>query len=271
MYSNLLVGLVAAGFMLGTYALLELPVHLPVIVLGACGSFLVYQADRSIFISPEDRINQPERVTWAANHSIYVIGSSIIACTIGVVMLVFVRPSVRWMVGLYAVVGYIYAFPGIGDRFRSTGVHVGKPLIIAGGWSFGGIVLPALQAGIDLSSTVWLLAIYRFGFVLPNPLLADWMDRQGDLEAGVFTPAAYVSGRLLQRISQIILTVTILGAVGAGTALATPDLLWIDLLGAVVMLGVVSGRLPRERWFYNVTLDGLIAWPAVTALVYFLL
>ena len=269
MYSNLIVGLVAAGFMLGTYALLELPVHVPLVVLGASGAFLVYQADRSIFVSPEDRLNQPERIAWAVNHRTYVIGSSLAAGALALGMLAFVRPNVRWMVCLYALAGCIYAVPEIGDRFRSTGVHLGKPLIIAAGWSFGGVVLPALQAGVAVESAVWLLAIYRVGFVLPNPLLADWMDRQGDLQAGVFTPAAFASPRLLQRISQLLLAVTIVGAAGAVVVWDASELLWIDLLGGVLMLAVVSGRLPRRRWFYSVTLDALIAWPAVTALVYF--
>jgi 4-hydroxybenzoate polyprenyltransferase len=270
MYSNLLVGFVAGAFMLGTYAILELSVHLPLLVLACSGTFLVYQADRALFTSPEDRINVPERISWVHDHRVYVVGSSIVAFTLVLGMFPLVRPSIRWFVGGYAVLGFMYAILGFGDRFRSTGVHVGKPLVVALGWSFGGVLLPAVQADIDISPAVVLLVIYRLGFVLPNPLLADWADRAGDMHVGVFTPAAFLAERTLRRISQIILAVTTAAGLGAVVLWHAPALLWIDLLGPIFLFVSLSGQLPRRRWFYLVTQDGLMAWPAVTALVYFL-
>lgn len=269
-YSNVLPGLVAVGFMLGTYAILDLPVHLPLLVLGGCGTFLVYQADRSLFISPEDRFNHPERISWARDHSLYLVVSSVVACGVAIAMLFLVGPPVRWFVGTYALAGAAYAIPGFRDRFRSTGVHLGKPVIVALGWSLGGVMLPVVQAGAIPYPAAVLLVLYRFGFVFPNPLLADWFDRSGDTRTGIFTPAAFMSATSLQQISQLVLVLIIAGAVVAIIGWEAPNVLWIDLLGPLFMVMMVSRRLSPARWFYQIALDGIVAWPAVTALVYFL-
>lgn len=268
-YSNLLVGFVAVGFMLGTFALLDIRIYVPLLVMAFCGTFLVYQIDRALFFSPEDHINQPARLAWARTHRSYVRLSTAAAALLAAAMLPLVRPLVRWAALVYALVGLIYAVPLGSERLRLKAVHLGKPILIALGWSLGGVLLPAFQAGVELTPALALLILYRFGFVLPNPLLADWMDRTGDVKFGIYTPAAYLQGRYLRRISQAVLGVTVLGAACAVTLFQATGLLWIDMAGPGLMLALVSTPLPQRRWFYLVTIDAVIAWPAVTAGVHF--
>ena len=72
------VGLIAVCLMLGNYALLGIRPSVPLLVLGFCGTLVIYQLDRVLAFSPEDRVNRPGRHRWMREHAAYVWGSVVV-------------------------------------------------------------------------------------------------------------------------------------------------------------------------------------------------
>lgn len=268
LYASLPIGGIAVCFLLGTYALLELPPSGPLLVLGCCATFLVYQAERTLHTAPEDTFNHPERKKWLAQHRGYVWISSISAAGVALAMLPMLRPA-TWVVGLLlAGISVLYMVP-LGNRRRLKGYGVLKPLLISTAWSVGGVVLPVLQAGVAVDGTVLMLVGYRFLFVLPNAMLSDWPDREGDGRAGLTTLATYLS---LDQLRWIATGALVLGISGVGLALCffhAPWILGIDALGLGLMLGLVWHAVPSSGFRFSFLLDALVAWPVVTAGVAF--
>jgi 4-hydroxybenzoate polyprenyltransferase len=143
---------------------------------------------------------------------------------------------------------------------------LGKPLVVAGAWALGAAVLPAIEAGQSITLEIIGLAGYRLAFILPNVLLADWGDREGDAAAGLRPWTEAGTGRLL-RIGVTALLLTGAGlAVGLSRGAIPAWLLLIDGLGLVWMGGAVWGlepERPSHRWL----MDLVVAWPVVPALV----
>lgn len=265
LYGSLAIPLVAAGLVLGTYALLDLPPSRPLLVVACCGAFLVYQAERVLLGGPEDRFNHPERTAWLRRHTNYVAATTAIALVGGLVALPLLRPATVLAGALLAVPGLLYALPlGAQGKRLKTVWHL-KPLLIAGVWAAGAVVLPVLEAGVPLATGVAVLVLYRIGYVLPNAFLADWPDRRGDARAGLRTPATEWTERGLVRRSLAFAAAPLLLGGALLLPRVSPGLLVVDLGGPVLVALLTAGGLPTGRWFYGVTLDLLVAWPLVTA------
>ena len=266
LYSSVPVGGIAGALLLGTYALLGLPPSGPLLLLASCGAFLVYQLDRSLLAGPEDVLNQPERVAWVRQHPAWLGTSAVLAATLALGALPFLRPATLLAGALLGLPGVLYAAPLLPGGRRLKSVWLLKPVLIAGAWSVGATVLPALEAGMALTSGLGALALYRFLFILPNALLADWPDRAGDRLAGLRTAATELSTGALRRLAAVPLILALAGGLVALWLFEAPSLLYVDLAGPALMLGLVL-RLPAgSRWCYGFVLDAAVAWPALTAL-----
>jgi 4-hydroxybenzoate polyprenyltransferase len=264
LYSNVLVGGIAAAFTLGTYGWLGLPVDVPLVVLAACGAYLVYQADRALHVPPEDAINQPYRQAWSRHHRGVTWGGTGLAIIGALVAMPFLSgPTLLLGVGL-AALSLLYIAPLLPGRRRLKGIWFLKPLAIAAAWAVGGVVAPVVEAGQPVSLAIIMLMGGRLLFVLPNALLADWPDRAGDRQAGLSTPALRLSARTIRRLALLAL------AGSSGLLAMSAALLQVSWLAAVDGVGLVLMawavlRAPRaSRWFYGVTIDVIVAWPGIS-------
>ena len=268
LYGNVLEGAIAVGFILGTYALLQLPPSLPLLVLAFCGTFLTYQFERALRPAPEDRYNRPARLAWVRSHQPYVWISSALALAIALGALPFLRP-VTLLVGLaLALLSLLYVVPLLPRWRRLKSIWFLKPALIGGAWALGGVLLPTIEARAPLTGTTAALFVYRFLFVLPNALMADWPDRTGDARAGLRTVATQLPAARLQHLAAASLATALLGALAASALFEITPLIFIDLLGPAFMLALLY-LLPPNR-HRGLFLDLIVAWPAVTALVGFL-
>jgi 4-hydroxybenzoate polyprenyltransferase len=141
-----------------------------------------------------------------------------------------------------------------------------KPIAVAGTWAVGAVHLPVLEAGSSLSVSALALTWYRFLFILPNVMLADWGDRAGDVAAGLrpWTERATAWG--VRWTATGLLALAVIGALGASAVHPRPVLLWVDAVGPLLMLAAVWTADP-SRPAHRLGLDLLVGWPAVTALV----
>ena len=124
-----------------------------------------------------------------------------------------------------------------------------KPLAIAGAWAVGGVVVPAVEAGRGAVPVVVGIAVYRLLLILPNVLLADWLDRAGDARAGLGTAATHLGPEPLRR--------TALGLLGLGAGVGA---------GLVGLAGVPAWLVGLDLVGYAVTAALLWKpWPGFTA------
>ncbi|PSQ68815.1 MAG: hypothetical protein BRD29_02900, partial [Bacteroidetes bacterium QH_2_67_10] len=156
------------------------------------------------------------------------------------------------------------------DRRRLKDVGPAKPFVVAAAWALGSVGLPALEAGASLTAsagTLVLLAGYRFLFVLPNLLLADAADRDGDARTGLRTVATRYPSQCLRRGAIGALAACVTGGALALLWAETPRLLLaVDLAGPLLLLPVLlATRAPhcRRACLADLTMLG----PALTALV----
>ncbi len=263
LHDGLPIGGIAVGVMLGTYALLGATPSGPLLVLAFCGTALVYQFDRTLGFSPEDRYNRPERHAWGRAHRGFVWSTALLCIAAAGVALTMIRPAVVLAGAALGALGLLYVAPVLGRRLKSLGW--GKPLVVAGTWALGGVLLPALEAGRAVTLGVVALVAYRFVIVLANALLADWADRVGDTKAGLRTVAARWPARAVFRRVRGLLGAALVGGVAVAVGYGLP-LLGVDLVGVVLMLGIVGRIEARATPMRRLALDAVVAWPLVTAL-----
>lgn len=263
-YSGLPVGGVAVALMLGTSALLGVPVSAPLLVLAFCGTFLTYLAERTLAAAPEDRHNCPERRVWLRRHRAPVA----VAAAAALAGASWALPRLRLItLGAAACVGVLsalYAWALLPGGRRLKAWPWAKPLAISGGWAAGGALLPVLEAGATLHTGAWALAAYRFLLILPNALWADWPDRTGDRRAGLCTVATEHGSVQLRRLSLAALALAGAGALALLLTGRAPGILTVDLTGAALMAVAVRRAPSTPPWFYAAVLDALVAWPLMT-------
>jgi len=258
------VGGVAVALMLGTVGLFGLPVDLPLLIAGFCGTTLTYLADRAWTNTPEDRVNRPGRVAWIRAHGRWLAVETALLFALGGAMLLHLeRTTLLWTLGLGVVAGLHVLVRGKEQR---SFWGVPKPVAIAGTWAAGGALLPLVEAGRPIGAGTLLFCGYRGLFILPNLLLADWADRAGDAAAGLVSWAAGWTARQVRWIGTMSLLVAGSGAaiwIAIGTI---PLLVGLDAVGLVFMVGVVWGLDPEQPRSLLLA-DLVVGWPLVPALV----
>jgi 4-hydroxybenzoate polyprenyltransferase len=262
-YGNVPIPLIAAGLIASTSLWFDRPISWPLVGFGAAGAFLLYQFDRIWCPSPEDALNRPQHLVWGRVHRVSQRWVGIAAVGIGVAGALRVAPQTSVAGVALGAAGLFYLWPVRPGRRRLKGHWLAKPLIVGGAWTLGGVGLPAVEMGIPPGGDLAGLFVYRFLFLLPNILLADWPDRAGDRASGLRPVAARLPESALRRWAQGFAA----GAVACGIVLANrrgwPAGSAVDLVGPAIFLAVLSRPLPTSRWFYGVVLDLIVAWPLV--------
>lgn len=258
-----LLGGVAVSLLSGTYGLFDLPVSVPLLTVGFCGTTLVYAADRVWIESPEDRVNRPERVGWIRAHEGWLaIETGLLVAGAGAALPYLAWNTLLW-VGALGSVAVLHILPRGWGRGPS-GLY--KPMAIAAVWAAGGALLPLIEAGHPLGIGVLLFVGYRLCFILPNLLLADWADRVGDAAVGLAPWATGWSARRMRGTATALLLVAATGGTVWALVGTTPVLIAIDTLGPLLMMGGVwrlSPARPRDACLADLA----VAWPLIPALV----
>lgn len=259
----------AAAMVAGTAALAGLALDGPLLLLAFCGTLFVYHLDRTPALSPEDRFNHPARWRWRHQHgrvgAVLAAGALLGACWAASHL------HLRTMAAgaVLAVPAGAYALPVLSSRGggarRLKDIGAVKPVAVAAAWAGASVALPVLEAGVSVAAaapTLILLGGYRFLFVLPNLLLADAADSEGDARAGLHTAGTSWPPARLRHLSAGVLGGAVATGVGALLVLGTPPLLAVDLAGPALLLALVLSGLPARR--LSRAADAVMLWPAVT-------
>lgn len=259
------IGGVAVAVLLGTSALLQVPVSLPLLIVAFCGTAGVYWIDR-VFASPEDLWNHANRREWGRAHRSWLLIEGAVLFVVGGVAGTYLNISVLTAGGiLIAIVGlHLVPVGAFGRPLAAMGA--GKPIVLAGVWAVGGSLFPVLQVGLPIGAEGIALTAYRFLFILPNLLLSDWGDREGDAAAGLRPWAENWTDPGIRCTATALLVTAIIGAAVTSWLYEMPLLLWVDVVGVGWML-VAVWLVKPSRPDHRFVLDALIAWPGVTAIV----
>lgn len=258
------IGGVAVALLLGTYALLDVPVSLPLLGAAFCGAALVYGADRALLPAPEDVWNRPDRVAWVRSHWRWLVVESIVLAGGGAVALAHLRPLTLLAAALLGGVVLLRRWGKKNGWGRPMSLR--KPLLVAGVWAMGAVGLPIVEAGAPWTPATLALLGARWASVLSNVLLADWGDRHGDRAVG-YEPWAVQYSATAVRWGATFLLVGAVGLLLLGAGAGLPGrLVFVDGMGAGVM-GFALWTLDPSRSGHRLVLNLLVGWPAVTALV----
>lgn len=262
-YDSLPVGAIAVAVLLGTSALLHVAVDGPLLVLGFCGTALVYLADRGLGMSPEDRINRPERLAWIQRHQPWLWGEGALL----VLGIAISAPLLEWGTIVLAIflgaLGALHSGLLFGGRRRLKAGSILKPVVVCAAWAIGAGFLPVVEAGEPITLSVVGLTAYRFVLILPNVLLADWIDREGDARVGSGTWARGWSRHTLLLAASILHCVGLLGAVLVAWFGGGQQLLLLDAVGGGLLLIGVWRLRPAAVAGHMFLLDAMVAWPIV--------
>ena len=254
--------------MLGTTALLDLPLSGALLGAAFCGTALVYLADRTLSPSPEDAINCPDRVAWRQEMRGW-IATEAAGVSLGLALCVphLRAETLAAACAIAAVAGLHVGLPGHPTwRLKRWGRI--KPIVISSAWALGAVVLPVLEAAAPWTGGVTALVGSRLAFIFPNVLLADWRDRPGDAAHGVSALAHDGSRTTVQRVGSVCLGAGALGtAIAAWVLPSLAPLLLIDALGFGVLGAGMHHLRPRQVAGHMLVLDLLVAWPGITWLV----
>ena len=267
-HSDVHILMVAAGWILGSSALLNRTVAWPFLLLASVGAFLVYRVDRLLVVSREDAINAQERVDFTRKYRVVLLGIAVIMT--GAAAWAAFHLELAWMEVSLAVgmLGLVYPLRILPGGRRPKDIPGLKTLLIAGCWVGGGVVLPAVmpnQGPWVRFEVLLTLVVYRTLNIMPNLLIADWVDRAGDPVTGW---GGKVSAAVLQRL--IVATILLQGVL-VGIMIAQGFLKALLIVDALIFICMAcNGLLMIKRGQGNVLqLDLWISLTAVTWILWY--
>lgn len=258
-YSQLHIGLVAVALAGATYSLLDSALNDFVVLLCFCGATVVYVFDR-LFSDRADHTNHPRRTRWFEMNRERVTWISRLLAISCLPLLWLLNTDQILLAILLVAVGLGYVIPP--RPLRSLGRI--KPFLIAAAWTAGVVGLPALEYGTGLCESL-MLASYRFVYLVPNTLIADVVDADGDRAAGYETVATNLTIAQLQLAVAACMILAVLIMIAAVSVGLIKPIIILDSLGMLFYLIFARDAISNEKRKF--LLDCALLWPLVLFLL----
>lgn len=198
-FSNIFIALATVALSWATYWLLgvELGADWPephswgLMALVFFATLFVYNLDRLVSTSREDAVAVTERHRWIRDHRSWLWALAGVGGVGAAASFLFIPFELLWGLVPLGVVTLAYSLPvwsREGQKRRLKDVPGLKIFLIALVWSSVTVVLPALDAGIDLFGTNAVLTfVERMIFIFAITLPFDVRDMNRDAQAGIYT------------------------------------------------------------------------------------
>ncbi len=272
-FSDVHILVVAAGWILGNSALFAFRLPESFLALACVGAFLVYRLDRLLLVSPEDTLNAPGRVDFSIRYRWALLAVALVVTLVSAYLALTMQVLWLEVAILVGTLGMIYPLRILPGGRRPKDIAWLKTTLIVACWVGGGVVLPlVLFGGTEEIGFFVVAAAYRTVWILPNLLVADWLDREGDRSSG--------SGNLVVTWSigkvRLVLMTSALGVLLlaiAMSAMGVPIALMVFDVGGFVLLAFFSWRVillsggQGKVYGGMVWLDLLVAWPILVWLL----
>lgn len=260
-FSNLFIAAAAALVTWDSYARLGRPGPPgPEVWLVFFATLVVYELDRLLGASEEDRVDASARHLWLRGHRRALWALTGAAAAGVAACLPFLPIRVTAVLVVLGALSLAYVAPVVrrGGRWHRLKDLAGlKAFLIAAVWAAATVLLPAFSRGAALLPTAWVTA-ERFLFVLAICLPFDVRDLARDRAAGIRTlPVAL--GVPATRAFGVALLVGYTGIVVAhyGVSASSPAFALVPT--AALALGlVVAMDEHRPDTYYEVFVDGTL-------------
>ena len=228
---------------------------------------MVYHADRAVTWTAEDKANSPQRLAWLEGHKTFLWISSAISAGLAAWSLIYLDVEVIRVGVVLAAIGMLYnvPIPILNGRLKDTqGFRI---LLIVGCWVIGGVYLP-LHQYISAPSLPMLLA-WKASIMVPNVLMAEWVDREGDVAHKVRGTGSWLGKKHIIFASSICLFISLFLLWEWAPHASNPNFVWMEGIG---LIGLVSSIIIRKEWRSEnvVLLDAWIGFPMVICIVWIL-
>lgn len=273
LYSNGLVAGAAALLTVSSacYWRRALPWPVPVLVLAA--TLFVYNLNGARRHNLRLPAQVPPRRRWIVEHRPLLVGL-VGASALAVAALYWLSPftlPLTGFLGHLALLSLAYSWPVLpprqpGGRRRGLRDWPGlKTGLLAYVWSAVTVWLPALCLGLPLTtSSVWLLFLRRFCFILAVALVFDLRDYQRDQRNGPLTLPGllgYQGGRWLALACTLVSVVLLL------PGLSLPAQGVLVLPGLLTALIVWFANETRSEYYFALLADGVLVVQALALML----
>lgn len=263
LWTNLLMAVNAAGWVIVTTRALALPVDGELIALAFALALAFYTRDR---LDEEehrsDLVTMPQRTVWVQRHAVALKGV-VWGGFFSAVILLVVRPTALppILAGLGFALSYTVRWlPWQGRRVGWKHLPGIKMPFVAILWTLLTVITPAAAYGKVWQCDTWLLAAAVCALIMVQILLNDLRDVKGDRASGTISLPVLLGDPAARRIGYA------LAVAGALLALSISLLPFLLTAFYSTLLNWRYRRESDECWRWWIEMQGLVA--ALTALVW---
>lgn len=275
LYSNIYIALCAVAMTAQTLYLLELNprASLPLLGLVFFSTLAIYALHRLVSLSKVDKELKVERFNIIGSYKSHVQIYAAIGVLGAAVAFFWLQLATQVVLLLPALLSIAYVLPFIGrKKLRLRDVNFVKIFLVALVWAYVTVLLPLIEYGLSLNSTLLLMCLERALFIFIITLPFDLRDRELDLRNGVLTIPTKIGTKDTLYLAAICLLVW----VGLVAFLYAND--WRVVLGLLLSggsTGVLVYYSPQQKhdYYFTALMDGtmLLQWGLVYGLAFYAL
>lgn len=275
-YPSVWVAAAIASLGIYTQRILEVGYDWQPIALIFASALIPYNLDR-IFDSYIQEIPDTKTQLFFRQPYIWILLWTAIAST--VMLLYNAAPNVR-LVSIVGIVPLLYGIPIFPRKreskwqwYRLKDIPGSKAWIVGSILTYAVVALPIAYAGSQFDSTVALVTLFLFVFIVTNSHTFDIRDIQSDLEKGVVTLpiiAGIKKTKIILTLMNILMLLTITTSWITGIMAYHPEMI-IAIAVNLIYIWKISTDTPR--WVYGIWIEGLLfvpilgSWAIKTSLI----
>ncbi|SMO38599.1 UbiA family prenyltransferase [Solitalea koreensis] len=276
-FSHLFVALCAVAQAALTYLLIGQKPDEALLLIIFFASVFVYNFRVILYfqrIKASQKNSTNHRVRFVSRHSTSILTIALVAALLIVPLSFFLKIKTIEAGLLTGIIALSYSLPFIaklkGGLRQVPGL---KTFLVAGVWALGTVLLPILQAGIELHLTqIIILFAKRFVFIFVLALLFDLRDIDSDRKFGLKTLATLLGPAQTKILCLFLLASQLFLIINFNSAIAQQ--VFIGLLASSLLTSyfVILASSKRNDYFCLFWVDGLMIthYLLVLAAVYFL-
>ncbi len=254
LYSNLFIAACAIALCLQTFAIQEGAVSWWLIAEIFFATQCIYALHRLVSLKRLEPALLNERFRNIKALRGLIATLFILSVVLGGVAFWFLQRSTQWALVLPAILSLGYVLPFWKNK-RLRDFHFIKIFLVAGVWAYVSVFLPAMELGLDLDWSLYLIFSERAFFVFAITLPFDIRDMEIEKANGVKTIPALIGAK-----NSIYLGLLLLLIWGLGNYYLYPMYTASLMLGLGLITGmVIAFSYPRKAdWYYTGLLDGMM-------------
>lgn len=258
LYSNIYIAFCALAATWQTAYLLDLPLSYsaPIYPFVFFATWLIYALHRLLSLRKLPPALRIERFQVIGHYQKHIWLYALFAALASTWFFFQLRWESQLALSVPALLSLGYVLPFLGkQKRRLRDIHFIKIFLIALVWAMVTGLLPALEAGVSLQRSVWLLVLERGCFVFAITLPFDIRDLELDQKNQVQTLPAVLGIR-----QTLYLAWGLLAVAGIIAAFLYPPLQAGALLLSLLISALLIGYAPQQKqdYYFTALIDGLL-------------